>query len=255
MSFSVPAESYDRFMGRYSSHLSGQLADLAGVAAGQRVLDVGCGPGVLTRELVERVGASNVAAVDPSEPFVEAARARLPGVDVRLAAAESLPFADGSFDAALAQLVVHFMREPVAGLREMARVTRVGGAVAACVWDYRGERAPLSAFWAAARISDEFVIDESHLAGAHEGHLEELFREADLADVRGSAVTARSEDPTFEAWWEPYTLGVGPAGAYVATLDEEQREQLRQACLDALGPGPIRIEAVAWACVGRVDRR
>src|SRR5689334_16094595 len=138
MSFSVPAASYDRFMGRYSSHLSGQLADLAGVAAGQRVLDVGCGPGVLTRELVERVGASNVAAVDPSEPFVEAARARLPGVDVRLAAAESLPFEDGSFDAALAQLVVHFMREPVAGLREMARVTRVGGAVAASVWDYRG---------------------------------------------------------------------------------------------------------------------
>jgi hypothetical protein len=73
--------------------------------------------------------------------------------------------------------------------------------------------------------------------------------------VRGGTVTARLEEPTFEAWWEPYTLGVGPAGAYVATLDDEQREQLRQACLHALGAGPIRIDAVAWACVGRVARR
>jgi ubiquinone/menaquinone biosynthesis C-methylase UbiE len=255
VSFSVPADSYDRFMGRYSSQLSPQLADLAGLEAGQRVLDVGCGPGVLTRELVARVGAANVAAVDPSEPFVDAVRDRLSGVDVGVASAESLPFEDGVFDAALAQLVVHFMREPVAGLREMARVTRDGGTVAACVWDYRGERAPLSGFWAAARIYDEFVIDESHLAGAHEGHLEELFAEAGLTDIRGTTVTARLEEPTFEAWWEPYTLGVGPAGAYVATLDDGQREQLRQACLDALGPGPIRIEAIAWACVGRVARR
>jgi ubiquinone/menaquinone biosynthesis C-methylase UbiE len=252
VSFSVPAASYDRFMGRYSSQLSPQLADLAGVDAGQRVIDVGCGPGVLTRELVARVGAANVAAVDPSEPFVEAARDRLPGVDVRLASAESLPFDDASFDAALAQLVVHFMADPVAGLREMARVTRHGGVVATCVWDFGGERAPLSAFWAAAREFDESVIDESHLAGAREGHLEALLTEAGLTDVRGSTVTARLEEPTFEAWWEPYTFGVGPAGAYVATLDDEQRERLRQAALQALGPGPITIEAVAWACVGRV---
>src|SRR5262245_60896715 len=118
-------------MGRYSVGLAAQLADLAGVGAGQRALDVGCGPGALARELVSRLGADHVAAADPSEPFVEAARERNPGVDVRLAAAERLPFGDDEFDAALAQLVVHFMKDPVAGLREMARVTRPGGAIAA----------------------------------------------------------------------------------------------------------------------------
>lgn len=254
MSFSVPAASYDRFMGRYSSQLSPQLADLARVAAGQRVLDVGCGPGVLTRELVARVGAANVVAVDPSEPFVAAARDRLPGVDVRLASAESMPFEDGTFDAALAQLVVHFMSDPVAGLREMARVTRDGGVVATCVWDLAGGRAPLSAFWEAARAFDAAVVDESDLPGARQGHVEALYAEAGFDDVTSATVTARLVEPTFDAWWEPYTFGVGPAGQYVASLDEDARARLREACLERLGSGPVTTEAVAWACVGRVDR-
>src|SRR5262245_10278728 len=122
-------------MGRYSSRLAGQMADLAGVATGQRVLDVGCGPGALTAERVARAGAASVAAVAPPEPFVAAVRTRYPGVDARVAPAESLPFADATFDAALAQLVVHFMRDPISGLREMGRVTKRAGAVVACVWD------------------------------------------------------------------------------------------------------------------------
>src|SRR5688500_12580682 len=120
-------------MGRYSVPLAPQLADLAKVSAGQRVLDVGCGPGALTAELVTRLGPDAVSAVDPSEPFVAAARERHPGVNVQRAAVEELPFEDRAFDAALAQLVVHFMANPVAGLREMARVTRPDGVVAACV--------------------------------------------------------------------------------------------------------------------------
>jgi ubiquinone/menaquinone biosynthesis C-methylase UbiE len=134
--FEVPGESYDAFMGRYSRHLSAPLADLAGVEAGQRVLDVGCGPGALTVELAQRVGAKAVTAVDPSAEFVLAVRSRVPGATVERASAENLPLPDGGFDAALAQLVVHFMADPVAGLREMRRVTRPGGAVAACVWDH-----------------------------------------------------------------------------------------------------------------------
>src|SRR4249919_21458 len=116
MGFDVAAESYDRFMGRYSMLLSPQMADLADVRPGQRVLDVGCGPGALTAELVARVGPAGVSAVDPSEPFVAAARERNPDVDVRQAAAEELPFPDRSFDAALAQLVVQFMADPAAGV-------------------------------------------------------------------------------------------------------------------------------------------
>src|SRR3954447_11685976 len=127
-------------MGRYSRSLAPQLADLAGVRAGQRALDVGCGPGALTTELVGGLGAEAVAAADPSEPFVEAARQRHARVEVAVAGAEDLPFEDGAFDVSLAQLVVSFMSDPTAGVAEMGRVTRAGGGVAACVGGRRGLR-------------------------------------------------------------------------------------------------------------------
>ena len=137
MTFDVDAAAYDAFMGRYSILLSPLLADLAGVEAGQRAIDVGCGTGMLTAELVDRLGASSVSAADPSEPFVAAMRDRFPEVDVQQAPAELLPYPDDAFDVALAQLVVLFMSDPGAGLAEMARVTRSGGVVAACVWEDR----------------------------------------------------------------------------------------------------------------------
>src|SRR5690349_16389624 len=99
--FDVATESYRRFMGRYSEPLAGLFADHAGVGPGTgSVLDVGCGPGALTAVLIDRLGASAVSAVDPSEPFLAAARAQFPGADIRQAAAEDLPFDDGRFDAA-----------------------------------------------------------------------------------------------------------------------------------------------------------
>ena len=147
MSFNVSAGAYSRFMGRYSEPLAVQFADLAGIRRGQRALDVGCGPGALTAVLASRAGADAVSAVEPSASFAAAARERLPGVDIRQSAAEQLPFGDDAFDVALAQLVVHFMTDPVTGLREMARVTSPGGVVAACVWDHAGGRGPVSPFW------------------------------------------------------------------------------------------------------------
>jgi len=250
--FDVAAESYDSFIGRYSRLLSAQMADLAGVVTGQRVLDVGCGPGALTAELVRRVGADRVAAVDPSESFVAAARSRHPGVDVRLAPAEALPFKDATFNAAIAQLVVHFMSDPIGGITEMRRVTRSGGVVAACVWDHAGGSGPLGAFWEAVHGLDPGAPDESDLAGAREGHLVQLFTGAGLRDVEGSVVIAELEHATFEAWWEPYTRGVGPAGAYVAGLDDEHRAALREACRAILPPAPFVISAQAWAARGLV---
>ena len=250
MSFDVAADAYDRFMGRYSVLLSPQMADFAGVRRGQGVVDVGCGPGALTSELVARLGPDAVAAVDPSAPFVEAARARHPGVDVREAPAEHLPFDDDTFDAALAQLVVHFMADPVAGLREMARVTSPGGIVAACVWDHAGGQGPLSLFWDAAREVDPAIYDESRLAGAREGHLIELFREAGLRDVEGSILSVSLEHGSFDEWWEPYTRGVGPAGAYVAALDPAGRDALRERCRTLLPAPPFVVTARAWAARG-----
>ena len=250
MSFEVAAESYDRFMGRYSVQLSAGLADLARVAAGQRALDVGCGPGALTGELVVRLGAENVAAVDPSEPFVAAARERHPGVDVRLAPAEQLPHEDDAFDATLAQLVVHFMADAVAGIREMARVTRPGGAVAASVWDMAGGRAPISPFWEAARQLNPRAEDESGLAGARTGHLAELFEAAGLRDVEEAELSASVAYETFEEWWHPYTLGVGPAGAYATSLGEDEQSALRERCRELLPDAPFTLTATAWAARG-----
>src|SRR4051812_15491268 len=180
-------------MGRYSVLLAPRFADAAGVAARQKVLDVGCGPGALTAELVERVGAGAVAAVDPSAPFVSAAQARHPDVDVRQAAAEELPFPDGAFDSSLAQLVVHFMADPAAGVAEMRRVTRRGGVVAACVWDHGGGRGPLSLFWQTVKEIDPRVAGESHLLGSTEGDLTRLFEAAGLGEVEEIALDVSVE--------------------------------------------------------------
>src|SRR6266496_6398050 len=239
-------------MGRYSEPLAARFADLAGARGGQRLLDVGCGPGALTAELVNRLGPDAVSAVEPSASFVAAARERLHGVDIRQTAAERLPFGDAAFDAAIAQLVVHFMADPVAGLREMGRVTRPGGQVAACVWDHGGSRGPLTVFWRAARELDPSAPDESGLAGVSEGDLARLVVQAGLGVPRAAALTVRVRHSTFEQWWEPFALGVGPAGAYVASLAGEQRRALREQCRRLLPAGPFEVNATAWAVTCRI---
>jgi ubiquinone/menaquinone biosynthesis C-methylase UbiE len=244
--FHVAPDAYDRLMGRYSKHLAPNFADFAGASG--TVLDVGCGPGALTAELVARVGAGRVVAADPWAPFVAAARERFPGVAVHVAPAESLPFEDGAFDAALAQLVVHFMSDPVGGVREMARVTRADGVVAACVWDM--SQAPLTPYWRAARDLHPDVEGEGQRPGTREGQLEEIFREAGLSDVSSTALALQVEHETFDDWWEPFTLGVGPVGAHYKELDEDGREALRHRCNELLGDGPFSIPSRAWAARG-----
>jgi SAM-dependent methyltransferase len=251
MSFDVPGEAYGRFMGRYSEPLADLYTDLVGVRSGQRVLDVGCGPGVLTARLVDRCGTDGVAAVDPSEPFVEAARARLPGVDVRRATAEDLPFADDTFDLCLAQLVVHFMADPVAGLREMGRVARPGGLVSASVWDHTTGTGPLSPFWSAARDLDPAAPGEADLAGSREGQLAELAEDAGLVEVTSTALTVRVAFATFEDWWAPYLLGVGTTGDYMSTLDEEHQMAIERRCREVLPPAPFEQDARAWVMLAR----
>ena len=251
MTFDVTAEAYARFMGRFSAPLAERFVDLLAPRPGQRALDVGCGPGALTAPLVGLLGVDAVAAVDPSEAFVAFVRERLPGLDVRTAAAERLPFDDDGFDLALAQLVVHFMADPVAGLAEMARVARPGGTVAACVWDHAGGTGPLTTFWRAVADLDPGAHDESGLAGAREGHLAELATAAGLEGVVSGRVEVTVGFADFEDWWQPYTLGVGPAGAYVAGLDAARRAELRSRCAERLPEGPFELEAAAWCVRGR----
>jgi SAM-dependent methyltransferase len=252
MGFDVVATAYDQFMGEWSRPLAELVADRLDPHRGDRALDVGCGPGVLTAVLAERLGADAVAAVDPSEPFVAAASARLPGVDVRRARAEQLPFPDDQVDLAVANLVVHFMRDPVGGLAEMARVTRPGGRLAATVWDHAGGTGPMATFWTVATELDPSVTDESALAGARQGHLHELAVSAGLQDPVEDLLTVTRRFDTFEDWWAPFELGVGPAGDHVATLAATDREAFRDALRDRLGEGPFELGASAWFVVGRV---
>lgn len=249
--FDVAAQSYDRFMGRFSKQLSAPLCDLAGVRDGDRALDVGAGPGALTGELVRRLGADHVAAVDPSEPFTAAIADRHPGVDVWRAGAEELPFRDDAFDVALAQLVVAFLTDPARGVAEMARVTRAGGRVALCSWDYAGWRAPVSPYWRAVRAGGDGP-GEDDLVGGRLEHLVELLTGAGLTGVRTAELTSEVVSDDFADWWEPFTLGVGPAGAHCAGLAGDERDRVREACRAELGDGPVTVRAVAWAAVADV---
>ncbi len=248
MGFDVSPEAYARFMGRYADPLAEVFTTFAGVGKGDAVLDVGCGPGALTARLLS-VG-SEVAAIDPSARFVDAARERFPGIEVVCGTAEELPYGTASFDAALAQLVVHFMTDPVVGLRQMARVTRPRGVVAACVWD--GPTGALAPFWDAVHTIDPEATDEALLSGAHQGHLTELFDDAGLAEVVEGAIRVEVVHPTFEEWWEPYSFGVGPAGDYVQNLDGDGRSRLESVARGRLGDGPFTVSATAWAARGTV---
>jgi hypothetical protein len=144
------------------------------------------------------------------------------------------------------------MADPVRGLAEMARVTRPGGVVAACVWDHAGDGGPLSLFWRAVRDIDPGAGDESGLAGSREGHLAELCRAGGLPEVESTSLTVRVGFASFADWWEPFTLGVGPAGAYVAGLDPEARSSLAGRCAELLPDPPFEVAASAWAVTARV---
>jgi SAM-dependent methyltransferase len=252
--FVAPADHYDRYMGRYVPELAAGLADVAGVTAGQRVLDVGCGPGGLTRELAARVGGERVAAIDPAPQFAAACAERLPGADVRVGAAEELPWGDAEFDAALSSLVIGFMRDADAGLREMARVTRPGGTVAACMWDLAGGgMTMLRIFWDAARTVDAETQGERRLAGAAEGDLAERMARAGLRDVEAGALTTRASYTGFADFWEPFTFAVGPAGQYLRTRSAQEQAAIRDACRAEIGDGAFTLDARAWYARGTVS--
>jgi ubiquinone/menaquinone biosynthesis C-methylase UbiE len=256
--FRGPAEIYDRFIGRYSPRLADAMCEAAQVRAGQRVLDVGCGSGALVAALAEVLGAENITGVDPSEPFVEATSTRVPGARVLVGSGESLPFADGEFDATLSQLVVNFLADPERGLGEMSRVTRPGGVVAGCVWDYGGEMTMLRTFWdAAAALDPERTapLMEAHtMRFARPEELGALWRSAGLAEVEVSPIVVEASYDDFEDLWSPFPTGVGPAGAYAASLDPDSQALLHDEYARRLGQpeGPFTLSARAWCAVGRV---
>jgi SAM-dependent methyltransferase len=251
--FTAPADHYDRFMGRYVPRLAVALADAAEVEAGMRVLDVGCGPGGLTRELASRVGGENVAAIDPADQFAAACRERNPGADVRVGVAESLPWEDDAFDAALSSLVVAFMRDAAQGVGEMARVTKPGGVVAACMWDIPGGGMKmLSTFWRAARTIVPDTEGESVRVGVRDGEIAALLEGAGLEDVRSGTLDTSAHYEDFDDFWLPFTFAVGPAGTWLSRQAPDAQEAIRRECFSILGEpdGPFDLDARAWYARG-----
>ena len=251
MSFDVTGDAYDRFMGRYSRELAPAFADFAGVETGQRIVDVGCGSGVLTEELARRVGADHVAGADPS-PLLDACAERVPGADLKRAAAEDLPWPDDSFDAALAQLVVHFMNDPEAGIAEMTRVTNPGGVVAASTWDFSGGMKLLGTYWESAKALEPGAESES--SAFDEARLDALWRQAGLGDVVVDALVVSTRYEDFDELWDTFLLGVGPAGQHLAAQPPERQSAIRAEYFSRLGEpaGPFELNARAWAVRGRV---
>jgi SAM-dependent methyltransferase len=255
--FHAPADAYDRHIGRYGPALAEELIRAAGVRPGDHVLDVGCGPGALTGKLVATTGTPElVAAIDRSATFAAACAERLPGTDVRTGTAEHLPFADASFDAALAQLVVNFMDDPVAGVREMARVVEPGGVVAAAVWDYAGGMTLLRRFWEAAAALDPAAapLDEGRtMRYCTAAALAQLLATARLQGVAVDAIVVTASYDGHDDLWAPLEQGPGPSGAYVASLRAEQRDALRAELFRRLAvvDAPFMLDARAFLATGR----
>lgn len=253
--FKVPSAAYDAFMGRYSRPLAVGFADFAGVASGMKALDVGCGPGALTAELVARLGVSAVAGCDPSPHFLKACRNRHPGVDLRPGSAERLPFDDAAFDVVMAQLVLHFVSDLERASADFIRVSRPGAVLAACVWDLSGDMQMLRTFWDAALSLDPAAPDEAFgLRMGRQGEIVGWLADAGLDDVTETTLTVSSTYRAFDELWSSMVAGVGPAGAYCAGLPQPRREALRQAWFEGLGSpsGSFELRASAWA--GRAVR-
>jgi SAM-dependent methyltransferase len=252
-------EPYERFMGRWSRNLAPLLVRFAGIRDGDAVLDVGCGTGALTAAIAAAAPSSAIVAIDPSSAYVEAARARFPAdrVQVEVGDGQRLRFEDATFDRTLSALMLNFVADAARAVREMRRVTRSGGTVAAAVWDYGEGMQMLRVFWDGAAALDPAADarDERHMPLCRRGELEALWREHGFADVAEEPLTIPMRFASFGDFWGPFLEQQGPAGAYVAALHAEARDRLGQCLRERLiGQGEDRAFALsgrAWAVRGK----
>jgi SAM-dependent methyltransferase len=230
----------------------------AEIRDGDRVLDLGCGTGALSSTILRQFPSCAVTGVDASPSFIEQARQESAGDRARFIVgdAQRLELPDAAFDRVVSSLVFNFIPNPAQALREAARVTRPGGVIAACVWDYSGGMEMLRAFWdeAAGLNQESRTRDEGNMPLSRRGELEALWRQNELAEVREEALTIEMVFASFDDYWLPFLEGQGPAGAYAMSLAEDARmrlrDRLRERLLGARADGPITLQGRAWAVRG-----
>ncbi|MDQ2985682.1 MAG: class I SAM-dependent methyltransferase [Armatimonadota bacterium] len=252
------SEAYDRFMGRWSRKLAVAFLDFVKLGDQDRVLEIGSGTGSLSRAILERISGGSVTGIDPSPHFVEHVRATVSDdrATFHLGSADHIEQPDDYFDATLSMLVLNFVPDAPAAAREMARVTRSGGVVAAAVWDYVGEMQMLRFFWEeAARLDPELQRDdERHQRLSGEGDLAQLWRDVGFIDIESAPLQIEMRFDSFDDYWQPFLGGQGPAGAYVASLSDSARSSLADNLRVRLqsAHGEVRLTARSWAVKGFV---
>jgi SAM-dependent methyltransferase len=250
------AEAYDRFMGRWSRRLAPALIAFAGVREGDAVLDVGAGTGELARAVCTSTRAGRVVGIDPSPELASfaAASSSDPRVRFEVGDGQALPLPARSFDRTLSLFALNFIPDPTRAIREMVRVTRPGGVVAAAVWDYAGGMQMLRASWDEAIALDPAIEprDEAHMPLCKPGELAAAWTRHGFEDVEDAALTVALPFASFDDYWRPFLLGQGPAGAYVAGLPGARQAELARRLLGDVPDGAIDLHARAWAVKGVV---
>jgi SAM-dependent methyltransferase len=254
------AQSYERFMGRWSRMLAPHFVRFAGVRDGDTVLDVGSGTGALTAAIATKAPSSRIVGIDPAAPYVALAKSQQGGalVEFEVGDAQQMRFDNAMFDRTLSLLVVNFIPDRRKALREMKRVTKAKGAVAAAVWDYDEGMEMLRAFWdeAVALTPAHAAKDERNMPLCRRGDLGTLWREEGLQDVVEEALTIETRFESFDDFWTPFLYKQGPAGAYASSLPAADRDALRLRLRRRLlghGPDkPIVMHARAWAVRGSI---
>ncbi len=258
------AESYERFMGRWSRLVAPLLVDFADVPDIGHVLDVGSGTGCLAFAIAERKPRCRVSGIDPSQEYVAYANSRngfSDRVSFQLGDAQELHFSDASFESSLSLLVFNFIPDPVKALREVRRVTKSGGGVSAAVWDYGAGMRMLRVFWDAARSVDARAeaLDENHMPLCRAGELSQLWKQGGLEEVHEVPLDITMRFRSFADYWDAFQLGQGPAGAYIRTLDRDKLQTLRGEVKRRLAvtaeEAPLTLPARVWAVRGTIPKR
>lgn len=254
-------DAYERYMGRWSRQLAPHFLRWVDAPPGQRWLDVGCGTGALSAAIVNLCAPTAVTGVDPSAGFLASAAARLPAhAALHCATAAELPLGDAAVDVAVSALVLNFVPDAAAALRQMVRVTADGGRVAACVWDYAGRMEMIRAYWDAA--AELGLLADGQDQGerfpiCRPGALGTAFSDAGLTQVQTTAIEIEMRFADFDDYWQPFLGGQGPAPAHAMSLDEARRGRLRdllQRRLAVSAGAPVVLGARAWAARGDVAR-